>query len=177
MWEVHKAHPTRGKRFASAMKAFASIPGAPVSFLTSGYPWSSLSQGSTIIDVGGSEGHASIAIAEAHSHLKFVVQDLPEVVNKLHEVKPTLKDMNGRIEYVEHDFLTPQTRQGDVYLFRCIFHDWSDTYAIKILRNLIPALKHGNKVLVNDRLMPAPGSVPLVVERGMRYGRPVFRAD
>lgn len=67
-----------------------------------------------------------------------------------------------------HDFLTPQPKEADVFLFRWIFHDWPDKYVIKILRNLVPVLKPGTRIVVNDGVMPAPGSVPLEIERKTR---------
>lgn len=57
-----------------------------------------------------------------------------------------------------HDFITPQPIHGaDVYIFRWIFHNWSDKYCVRILKNLIPALKPGAKIVVNDTVLPQPG--------------------
>ena len=40
-------------------------------------------------------------------------------------------------EFLAHDFFTPQTVKGaEVYLMKYIIHDWSDEYAVKILRRL-----------------------------------------
>ncbi|KAI0867285.1 hypothetical protein GGS24DRAFT_486087 [Hypoxylon argillaceum] len=59
-----------------------------------------------------------------------------------------------------HDFLTEQPIVGaDVYFFRWIFHNWSDKYSIKILRNHIPALKKGAKIVINDNILPQPGVI------------------
>ena len=68
-----------------------------------------------------------------------------------------------------HDFLTPQPVKGaDIYLLRWILHDWSDKYSVAILRNLIPALKRGAKVLVNDVCIPEPGQLGIAVDRKLR---------
>ena len=169
IWDYYATHPARAKRFANAMKTFASTDHElSLSFLATGYPWSSLRAGSTVVDCGGSEGHASITIAKAHPDLSFVVQDLPEVVKKASFEAEVPEHVAKRISFVGHDLLTPQEVQGDVYLFRWIFHDWPDTYVIKMLRNLIPALRAGAKIVVSEQLMPAPGTVPLVTERGIR---------
>lgn len=50
-------------------------------FLVVGFSWKDLPQGSTVVDVGGGKGQVVKAIAEAVPHLKFVVQDRPEVIN------------------------------------------------------------------------------------------------
>jgi hypothetical protein len=68
-----------------------------------------------------------------------------------------------------HDFFTPQpVKHADVYLYRWIFHNWVDDKCIEILRNAIPALKPGARILINDGCLPRPGSVRWNEERVMR---------
>ena len=166
MWEHYKTDPARGKRFANSMEAFTSGSGMSPSFLISGYPWSNLAENSTVVDMGGSEGHVSLTIAKANPHLKLVVQDLSEVIDKISISKYVSE--GHRIQFMVHDFFTPQTLVADAYLLRWILHNWPDSYVIKIFRNLIPALRNGAKVIVNDQLIPSPGSVPLMIERQIR---------
>jgi len=54
---------------------------------------------------------------------------------------------------------------ADVYFFRLIFHDWPDEQCIQILRNLVPALKSGARILICDQLIPEPGTVPTRLEK------------
>lgn len=49
-------------------------------FPFSGFPWSELPKGSTVVDVAGGMGQVSLAIAEAAPLLNFVVQDRQEVI-------------------------------------------------------------------------------------------------
>jgi len=58
--------------------------------------------------------------------------------------------------------------EAEVYYFRWIFHNWSDVYAIKILQNLVPALKPGAIILLNDGVLPEPGTVGGIEERSIR---------
>ena len=44
-----------------------------------------------------------------------------------------------------------------VYFFRWIFHNYSTQYAVKILQSLIPALKPGARVIINDHCLRDPG--------------------
>lgn len=44
-----------------------------------------------------------------------------------------------------------------VYFFRWIIHNYSTPYAIKILRGLVPALKPGARIIINDHCMAEPG--------------------
>ena len=150
------------------MKSFTSNPGQSPTHLATGYPWSDIPSNSTIIDIGGSEGHVSLAIAQRHSHLSFVVQDLPEVIEAATLPGDVDEGVKGRVRFEVHDFLTDQTTRGEVFLLRWILHDWPDQYVVRILRHLRPALRPGNKILVNDLLMPEPGSVATVVERQIR---------
>ena len=151
------------------MKSFTSNSGQSPSYLATGYPWSDISSSSTIVDMGGSEGHVSVAIAQRHQHLSFVVQDLSEVITTANLPNNTDEGVRRRIRFEVHDFLTDQTTQGEVFLLRWILHDWPDHYVIRILRHLRPALRPGNKILVNDQLMPEPGQVGPVVERQIRW--------
>ena len=69
-----------------------------------------------------------------------------------------------------YDFFTEQpVKDADVYLFRWIFHNWSDGYCINILRNLIPALKNGAMVVINDHCLPEPGTMGQWQEEKLRY--------
>jgi hypothetical protein len=71
---------------------------------------------------------------------------------------------------MEHDFFTPQAvKNADVYLYRWIFHNWDDEKSISILRNLIPALKKGVKIVVNDGCLPVPGTGRRNDEQLARY--------
>ena len=156
------------------MEAFGDGPDINPDFLVQHYPWSLLSHGrgtATIVDLGGSNGSVSIALASAHPDLSFVVQDLPHVIQSMRQKAQQLPShLVGRITWQEHDFFTPQPVAGaDVYLFRYIFHNWPDSYAVRILQQLIPALKHGARVVVNDHLLPEPGTASLTTEREVRY--------
>jgi hypothetical protein len=70
-----------------------------------------------------------------------------------------------------HDFFTEQpVKDADIYLLRFILHNWSDSYCIDILRRLVPALKDGARVLVNDIVLPDLGGMGSNVrEARMRF--------
>jgi hypothetical protein len=148
--------PMRAKRFGGAMASLTGGVGYELSYLLANYDWASLNAASaTIVDIGGSHGFVCTALAEQHPDLKFVVQDLPKTVSSA----PALPEgLTGRIEYQAHDFFNPQPVKGaDVYFFRWILHNQADKYAIKMLRQLIPALKKGAKVVINDHCLREPG--------------------
>lgn len=95
------------------------------------------------------------------------IQDLDENVIREAQAR-TPADIADRVRYMTHDFLTTQTVTGDVYLLRAILHNWSDKYAGRILRNLIPALKPGSKIVVCDLLIPEPGKISPQHEEHLR---------
>lgn len=164
MWQYYDEYPEQGKLFNRAMEGFALRPGFAVSFLVDSYPWMALAPGAKVVDVGGGQGHASIGISQKFPELQFVVQDVPDVV----EAARKLRSVPDAVQFVPHDFFTEQTIEADVYLFRWVLHDWSDKYVVKILRNLIPKLRTGTKVVINDSCMPPLGSIPNLMERRVR---------
>lgn len=55
-----------------------------------------------------------------------------------------------------------------LYLFRSVLLNWPDKFVIKFLRNLIPALKPGARVLINEGCLPEPGELSAWDERILR---------
>lgn len=157
--------PKRAGRFSLAMSAFAKSEGYEPNHVVNHGLWASI-PGGTIVDVGGAHGDVMLAIAEEFPSLRFVVQDMPSVVETTPKPPAHLKD---RVTFMAHDFLTPQpVKNADVYYFRWIFHNWSDKYCVIILRNLIPALKPGARIVINDGLLPEPNTLNLLKERNIR---------
>ncbi|KAL8722853.1 MAG: hypothetical protein Q9225_000740 [Loekoesia sp. 1 TL-2023] len=149
--------PLRAQRYADAMAWFNTGPGLEPSHVLDNYSWETIGP-STVVDVGGSYGSFSIALAERFPLLRCIVQDRADVVAEARRRVPSR--LEGRISFVEHDFFTEQpVTDVDVFFLRWILHDWSDTHAIRILRSLIPALRPGTKVLVNEQIVPEPGVV------------------
>ncbi|KAF2707638.1 S-adenosyl-L-methionine-dependent methyltransferase, partial [Pleomassaria siparia CBS 279.74] len=119
------------------------------------------------VDVGGSIGHVSIGLARANPRVKFIVQDSETTVARAREQVP--EDVKDRVTFQVHDFWTEQpVKNASVYFFKTIFHDWSDLYSVKILRQLIPALKRGARVIIADVCIPPKGAVSLYKEQWIR---------
>ncbi|KPI42545.1 Sterigmatocystin 8-O-methyltransferase [Cyphellophora attinorum] len=151
--------PERAKDFAFAMEALASL--APPSLTLNHYPWHTLPPNALIVDVGGGKGFVPRTLASAFPHFRFIVQDLPGTVAAGRAQLPP--EFAGRIEFQDHDFFKPQKRLegrgddgADVFFLRAIVHDWPDEAVVQILRNLIPGLKKGARVVVVDPHTPAP---------------------
>jgi len=64
------------------------------------------------------------------------------------------RDIPRLLKHTFSDFFTEQPSVADVYYFRWIFHNWSDKYCIQILRNLIPSLRPGARIVIHERVLP-----------------------
>lgn len=135
--------------------------------LLKAYDWSSPKPW-VFVDVGGSHGMVTIALAQHADNVHCIVQDLPDVIAEGRSKLPP--HLSGKVEFMEHDFFAEQPVQGaDVYFFRWIFHDWSDKYCVRLLRALIPALKDGARIIISDFTIPPPCVVPRYSEWLIRY--------
>ncbi|KAH8893874.1 S-adenosyl-L-methionine-dependent methyltransferase [Thozetella sp. PMI_491] len=164
------AHPERTVRFAAGMRLYAASPGLEVSRIVDAWPWGELPKGATVVDVGGSHGEATIALARAFPSLYLVVQGVDaQAIRDSDARKPA--DVADRVRFMTHDFFTEQPVRGaDVYLFRACFHNWSDKYGVRMLQALIPALKPGARVVINDVVVPGPQDLPPGLAPGIRGG-------
>jgi hypothetical protein len=165
MYEVLRDDPARAKRFADTMGIFTSGKGFETSHVIGGFDWQSLGD-AVVVDVGGSHGHTSIALAAEFPSLRFIVQDLESTVNG---VTDELTDgMSGHVSFMAHDFFQEQPVVADVYYFRWILHNWSDKYCVRILQALKPALRSGARIIINDTCMSEPGNIAFWREKELR---------
>lgn len=167
VFQYFEKHPSRMERFMGAMRMLSEREGFDVKYLVEGYSWKALGKG-LVVDVGGSFGHCSYAIAATAPDLSFVVQDLDEVVQaaKTGQVKDQKEE---KIKFEAHDFFEPQPiKNADVYLLRFICHDHSDKYAAKILANIVSTMGPTSRILIMDGVMPPPGTLSRAEERKLR---------
>ena len=167
MFEFFEENPVRMNRFKDAMGFLQTFPGLQNSYVLKGFDWASLGNG-LVVDVGGSHGLVSMDIARGFPSLRFIVQDLPKVIEDAKMKVPA--ELADRVTFMAHDMFTEQPVKGaDVYYFRWIFHDWSDKYCIKILKSLIPALKPGARIMFSERCLEPPCTLPLRQEKWNRW--------
>ncbi|KAG9570403.1 hypothetical protein KCU71_g1386, partial [Aureobasidium melanogenum] len=164
-----KQHNERHKQFAGYMRAVTESDEVHFRHLVKGFDWESLGT-ATVVDVGGSSGYASVALAKASPNLRFIVQDLPEVVKNSSStcVSSDLKQAT-RIKFQAHNFFDKQPVHGaDVYLFRMILHDWTFDNAVNIISNTVPTLRRKPKIIIMDTVLPEPWSILSAAERLLR---------
>lgn len=166
IYEYFETDPVRLRRFLGTMECLGGSSAFNVRHIVNGYDWKSLGAG-TVVDVGGNNGHISIAISHVASQLNFVVQDLEQVVNSMNE--RTKGDPHSCVRWEYHDFFQPQPiKNATVYLLRFILHNYSDKYAARILKAIVPALGEKSKILILDGIIPESNTVPKPVERKHR---------
>lgn len=172
-----KTTPGLPEVFAAYMRAMGRSEGGNLKHLVNGFDWQSLGKDAVIVDVGGSTGQASIALAEAFPNLRFVVQDIPEVVATgpriLAELASERQDENwmslaSRVTFAAHNFFDPQPQLEShtttaVYLLRKVLHDWPFSLAHDILQRLATVI-HDNpersaRIIIMDTVLPSPGSL------------------
>ncbi|KAK1759952.1 S-adenosyl-L-methionine-dependent methyltransferase [Echria macrotheca] len=171
-FETLKHDAERTRRFAGSMSMLTAMPGFEPTAALESYDWGALmtqkdGEDATVVDVGGSAGTFAVALTDKYPSLRVVVQDLPDVIDKARAGLPSRSA--GRVTLMGHDFFTPQPVKGaDAYFFRQILHDWSDDFCLRILRQLVAALKPGARLVINDVTIPPPGATSLYEERQIR---------
>ncbi|KAL7942699.1 O-methyltransferase domain-containing protein [Trichoderma barbatum] len=157
MWEFLNTDEKDGKpkgyratRFAEGLQALGGM--VTTETYVESFDWESLGE-ATVVDMGGSSGHISAMVAKSHPRLRFTVQDLPELQAAFEKTITSTPELASRIFFQVHDFFTPQTVSANAYIFRNIFHDWPDKYAVKILQQLVPALTPGARIVLFDIIM------------------------
>lgn len=96
------------------------------------------------------------------------MQDLPKTVADGPSSIPV--EFKDRIDFQAHDFYTAQpVKDADVYFFRWICHNQSDKYGVVMLQALIPALKKGARIIINDNCLPKPNTADPWDEKITRY--------
>ena len=89
--------------------------------------------------------------------MKCVIQDLPIVIEA---GRKGLTECQDQITFMEHDFFAEQPiKAANVYLLRQILHDWSDKYATKILKAIVPAMNEDSTIIIMENFLPEPGLV------------------
>lgn len=192
MFATFGKDPEWARRMGRAMASLTGGEGYEPSYFVDaekgGYDLTDVdAAGGTFVDIGGSHGFMCVDLAKRYKNMKFVVQDLQKTVDSA--PKPICADpqVAERITLLAHDFFTEQvTKDADgkptepgnsaqetnrsyiVYYFRWIIHNYSTPYAVRILKNLIPALKPGARVVINDHCLREPGQENPWDERVMR---------
>ena len=68
------------------------------------------------------------------------------------------EEVRDCLELQEYNYFNPQPiHDADIYLFRHILHDWSDAKAGEIIRNTVPSMKSGSRLVVSEYILYQAG--------------------
>lgn len=150
------SRPQRRSVFNAAMAASAPF----FDHLAAAYRFP---QAALVMDVGGGSGAMLAAILTAHPDLRGTVVDKSEVIEEAKQ-RMTALGMSDRCTFEPADFFTHVPQGGDVYVLSRILHDWDDDRCTDILRNCRSAMKPDGRLLIVERLLPAPNTASLACE-------------
>ncbi|KAK0220874.1 S-adenosyl-L-methionine-dependent methyltransferase [Armillaria nabsnona] len=151
--------PAKGARFGTAMEGSSDF--LETSVLVDAFPWSSLSDGATVCDLGGGIGVISMQLADTHHNLCIVLQDLPSQIEMArNEVWPKLCPTAVVDEHVQFKavdfFLELPAKECDVYFLKNIFlfaHNWLDNECATILMRVGNAMSTNSHLLICDYII------------------------
>ncbi len=106
-----------------------------------------------VVDVGGGNGTALVALLTKYPHLQGVVYDLPHIREEA-EQTIAAAGLADRCEFVGGSFFESVPEGGDVYVLLQILHDWSDEDATRILRSCRKAIGEDAKLVVLELIVP-----------------------
>ena len=141
--------PERARRFGGAMRSLTTHDHLNVRHILNGFDWAGFDkEGTVAVDVGGGLGHISRYLAGNTKNIKFIVQDLPHVIEQAKKAESPA-EIERRVEYIGQDFFKPQTiAPAEIFFLRGIIHNWSDKYVLQMIKNLVPVLKKGSRILL-----------------------------
>ncbi|EME82564.1 uncharacterized protein MYCFIDRAFT_33968, partial [Pseudocercospora fijiensis CIRAD86] len=154
------------RNFTDMMEYDNQQPVYALRHVVDGYEWQSVKD---VVDVGGGTGDLGLALAVGHSGLDVNVADRPATIDIAKT--QTCPSTPPGLQFVTFDFFGPLPEEiayCEVYLLRRILHDWLDQFAVKIIKNHLPALKAGAKMLVMEMVLPEPGELPQSLDKTIR---------
>ncbi|RFU32348.1 hypothetical protein B7463_g3998, partial [Scytalidium lignicola] len=127
---------------ALAMSAWSEGDGS--AYMRDCYDWATLPKGATIVDVGGAEGHISLALAQKFTDLQFIVEDQPPVTNQAQDLIASFEQsVSQRVKFIPRDFFQPHPAEAI-------------------------AMEKDSRLLIADAVLPSTGVLPNCQEEVLR---------
>ncbi|MFG2192093.1 methyltransferase [Streptomyces sp. NPDC048639] len=107
---------------------------------------------SSVVDIGGGQGHVLASLLERHPQLRGTLLDLPGVVDN---ADPRLKaggPLASRARILPGDCRRGVPVQADMYIIKNIL-EWDDDSTRRTLRNVVEAAPPGARVVVIENLV------------------------
>ena len=114
------------------------------------------SESTLVADIGGGQGALIIELLSAHSQLKGLVFDLPEVVKSTDKLVRSSR-VSRRCQVVAGDFFAAVPGGADVYMLVNVMHNWDDDDCKLILSNCHKVMLPGETLLAVEAVV-SPGN-------------------
>ena len=111
-----------------------------------------LAGATSVVDIGGGQGHVLAALLERHPELHGTLLDLPAVVAN---ADPRLREggaFSARAGIIAGDCRTAVPVQADLYIIKNVL-EWDDESTRRTLRNIVEAARPGARVLAIENLV------------------------
>ncbi|WP_042418153.1 methyltransferase [Streptacidiphilus anmyonensis] len=111
-----------------------------------------LSGASTVVDIGGGQGHVLAELLEKYPRLEGTLLELPGVVRN---ADPRLREggeLSARARLVAGDCRSAVPVKADAYIIKNVL-EWDDDSTRRTLRNVVEAAPPGARVLVVENLV------------------------
>jgi len=106
-----------------------------------------------IVDVGGGQGHVLAQIIHSNPRLKGILFDLPQGLTEARSYLEA-EGVASRCNIVPGSFFDSVPPNGDVYLLSRILHDWPDSKAIEILKNVRKSIRKDGVLIIRENVIP-----------------------
>ena len=147
VWDWRRLHSEHGALFDSwAAHESLAQAGAIVEALD-------LSGVGTVADIGGGGGGLIAALVRAYPKIACVLFDQPQTIETAEKVIAS-GGLAERVKLVAGDFFAEIPVLADLYLLKCVLHDWDDAKCQVILTNCRAVMPDRARLLVIERHLP-----------------------
>ncbi|KAL4770673.1 S-adenosyl-L-methionine-dependent methyltransferase [Aspergillus nidulans var. acristatus] len=161
-WDLFAKDPERLRVFLTGMKVlenFMPVTGTYDFTWVVGRSQECHEERILLVDIGGSQGHATAAICSANPGIlkrRCVLQDLPEVLDEVRIKDP--EEIRG-VQLMPVDFHREQPVKGAlIYYIRHCLHDYSDDRCTIILKHIADAMAPDSRLLIVENVLQDPPS-------------------
>jgi len=151
LWAYLGTNPGFAAEFNSAMTTFSNLVKAPV---LAAYDFSPFS---TIVDVGAGHGAMLAAILQRTPAARGVLFDQPSVTTGAADVLRA-HGVERRCTIESGSFFDGVPPGGDAYVLKNIIHDWEESKALAILRNIREVIQPDGRLLLIEMVLPEGNS-------------------
>lgn len=141
---------------AAAMleRAWQGVHGPETNAFLDAYDFTGVTR---LADIGGGHGDVIVGFLERDASRTGVIFDIPNVAAGVRQ-RLDAAGLSNRCDVVAGDFFREIPVRADAYFMRHILHDWNDEECRTILRNIAAQCEGGDRVLIAETVIAAPGA-------------------